>query len=81
MLIINLNISDFTDICQIRLDFTLAVTPLPVTTTGVCTSDKFTITPGATPTTSAGVIPPVLCGTLTGHHRKYICIIDAWVID
>lgn len=56
-----------TDICQIRFDFTTVTLLQPAGATGVCT-DNLVILGGATPTTSIGLIPPTLCGTLTNQH-------------
>ena len=54
-----------TDICKIRIDFETAVlSPASSTagTVGLCTDDTLTVSsPG-------GTNPPLLCGTLTGHH-------------
>lgn len=54
-----------TDICKIRIDFeTMVLSPASsgTDTVGLCTDDTFTVSsPGATN-------PPLLCGTLTGHH-------------
>ena len=54
-----------TDICSIRIDFeTMVLSPASsdTGTVGLCTDDTLTISsPGSTN-------PPMLCGTLTGHH-------------
>jgi len=54
-----------TDICKIRIDFETAVLSPASSTTGtvgLCTEDTLTVSsPG-------GTNPPLLCGTLTGHH-------------
>ena len=65
------NINQFSEICQIRLDFVTTGLGQPTSTTGACTAgttDTLTITPGAG--SLAGADPPVLCGTLTGQHGK-----------
>ena len=61
----------FSDICQIRLDFTQTLLAAPVAATGVCTDDTLVFAPGAT-NLAATSMPPNLCGQLTGQHRMHI---------
>ena len=69
--------STFLDICQVRLDFdTFSITQ--PSTAGACTTDTVTIT------TKTGLTKPnipVLCGTLTGSHSKYISILDCLLLE
>ena len=59
----------FTDICQIRLDFTSLKQAQPTATTGACGTDTLTIAPGGGAGVAPGTAaPPVLCGTNTGQH-------------
>lgn len=60
--------SGATDICAIRLDFTQTTLNQPAGATGICGTDTLTVVGGATPQNSVGMIPPLLCGTLTGQH-------------
>lgn len=58
------------DICQIRLDFFDAVLMQPTATGGgatVCTNTILQVTAGTT-SQSRPLLPPQVCGTLTGQH-------------